>query len=212
MLKLALFDLDDTLLDREPAFLLWAHAFIDRHNLSEDSLELVIQTDLDGNKPRRLFFEELREALGVATNVGELVDQYWTVYPSYFRVEDSTFDALRRLRHSGWKLGIVTNGPPTQWKKIEAANLTPYFDAYCISEEIGIRKPDIGIFMEAARQCGSTLNGWMVGDSAESDIVGGQAAGLQTIWFPRGQTWDKTDSVPDAIATTIAEAVEIILG
>jgi FMN phosphatase YigB (HAD superfamily) len=212
MSRLALFDLDDTLLDRESAFRLWAHDFIDRHNLSESSLETIIRIDLEGDMPVPLFFKELREALGIRTSVGELVDQFWAVYPTYFTVPDSTYDALKRLRLSGWKLGVVTNGPLTQWKKIEAANLLPYFDGVCVSGEIGVRKPDIGIFIEAAERCGTALDGWMVGDSADADIVGGHEAGLQTIWFPRGQAWARIGLVPDAIAATIAEAVETILG
>ena len=136
MSRLALFDLDDTLLDRESAFHTWAHGFIDCHNLSESSMETIIQIDLEGDKPVLLYFTELREALGIRTSVGELVEQFWDVYPTCFTVPDSTFDALKRLRLAGWKLGIVTNGPPTQWKKIEAANLIPYFDGFGISGEI----------------------------------------------------------------------------
>ena len=212
MSRLALFDLDDTLLDRESAFRTWACNFIDGHNLSESSMETIIRIDLEGDKPVLLFFAELREALGIRTGVRELVGQFWDIYPTCFTVPDSTYDALKRLRLAGWKLGIVTNGPPTQWKKVEAVNLLPYFDGFCISEEIGIRKPDIGIFIEVAERCGAALDGWMVGDSADADIVGGHEAGLQTIWFPRGQVWEKNWLVPDAIAASIAEAVETILG
>jgi FMN phosphatase YigB (HAD superfamily) len=212
MSRLALFDLDDTLLDRESAFRLWAHDFIDRHNLSDSPLETIIRIDLEGDTPVPLFFKELRRAFGIRTSVGELVDQFWAVYPTCFEVPDSTYDALKRLRLSGWKLGVVTNGPLTQWKKIEATNLLPYFDGVCISGEIGVRKPDIGIFIAAAEQCGVALDGWMVGDSADVDIVGGHGAGLQTIWFPRGQAWESIGLAPDAIAVTVVEAVEIILG
>lgn len=211
MSKLVLFDLDDTLLDRESAFRLWAHDFIDCHNLSDASLETIIRIDGEGDKPVVNFFTELVEALGIRTSVGELVDQFWAVYPTCFTVQDSTYDALQRLRLSGWKLGIVTNGPLTQWKKIEAANLLPFFDGFCVSGEIGIRKPHVGIFIEAAQRCGAALDGWMVGDSADADIVGGHQAGLQTIWFPRGQVWEKIGLVPDAVAVTITEAVETIL-
>ena len=194
-----------------PAFRTWALDFIAYQNLSESALETIVRLDVEGDKPVLLFFNELREALRLRTSVGELVDQFWSVYPACFAVPDSTFDALTALRLAGWKLGVVTNGPPTQWKKIEAANLLPYFDGVCVSGEVGFRKPEVGIFIEAARRCGATLDGWMVGDSADADIVGGHEAGLQTIWLPRGQTWEKTGLVPDAIAVTIAKAVEMIL-
>jgi len=211
MARLALFDLDDNLLDRETAFRTWARHFIEFHNLSESSLETINRNDLEEDLPVFLLLEKLRAAFGLRTSVAELVDQFWAVYPTCFTVQDSTYDALTRLRLSGWKLGIVTNGPLTQWKKVEATNLTEYFDGFCISGEIGIRKPDVRIFNEAAKRCGAELDGWMIGDDAEADIVGGHEAGLQTIWFPRGQAWERDGMVRNAIALTIAEAVETIL-
>jgi putative hydrolase of the HAD superfamily/5'-nucleotidase len=155
--------------------------------------------------------KKLHRAFGIQTSVEELVDQFWAIYPTCFTVQESTYDALKRLRLSGWKMGIVINGPSTQWKKIEATNLHRYFDGVCISGEIGIRKPDLGIFIEAAKRCDAQLDGWMIGDNAEADVVGGHEAGLQTIWFPRGQVWEIDGLVPNATAATIAEAVETIL-
>lgn len=208
---LALFDLDDTLLDGESAFLIWAHHFADYNNLSESSLETIIRIDREEDMPVLPFLKKLRSAFGIRTSFGELVDQFWSVYPTCFTVHDATYDALKRLRLSGWKLGIVTNGPSTQWKKIEATNLIPYFDGFCVSGEIGVRKPDLGIFIEAAKRCGAELEGWMIGDNADADIVGGHRAGLQTIWFPRGQAWEIDGLIPSTTAATIAEAVETIL-
>jgi len=78
-------------------------------------------------------------------------------------------------------VGVVTNGPPSQWDKLEATRTVDEFDAVCISAVVGSWKPDIGIFREAARACGVPLEGWMVGASAEADIVGGAGAGLRTI-------------------------------
>jgi len=212
MSRLALFDLDDTLLDGEAAFRTWAHHFVECHNLSESSLETIIRIDREEDMPVLLFLKRLRGAFGIRTSVGELVEQFWAVYPTCFTVQESTYDALKRLRLSGWKLGIVTNGPSTQWKKIEATRLNQYFDGFCISGDIGVRKPDVGIFIEAAKRCGAELDGWMIGDDKDADIVGGHEAGLQTIWFSRGQAWEKDGLVPNAIAATIAEAVETILG
>lgn len=212
MSRLALFDLDDTLLDGEAAFRAWAQHFVGRYHLSETQLETIIRIDRDEDLPVLPFLEKLRGTFGIRTSVEELVEQFWVAYPACFTVQVSTYDALERLRLSGWKLAMVTNGPSTQWKKIEATNLTPYFDGICVSGEIGFRKPDIGIFIEAAKRCDAELDGWMIGDNAEADIVGGHSAGLHTIWFSRGQAWEIDGLVPNATAATIAEAVETILG
>jgi putative hydrolase of the HAD superfamily len=73
-------------------------------------------------------------------------------------------------------------------------------------------KPDSGIFEEAARRCGVSLDGWMIGDSGPADIRGGQGVGLRTIWFHRGRTWDLGGPEPDAQAADVPAAVRIILG
>ena len=85
-------------------------------------------------------------------------------------------------------------------------------DAWCVSEEAGVRKPEPAIFELAAERCGANLiGGWMVGDSPEADVAGGQAAGLQTAWIRRGRVWPEDDPMPDLLVDTVAEAVMLVL-
>jgi len=209
---LVLFDLDNTLLDREGAFAQWASIFIDVHGLSRDSWSVIESADEDGFRPRDQFFEVLRSPLSIEASVDELLGSYRDEYPRCYTVSEETLDAIRRLRLSGWKVGVVTNGPPSQMLKIEVTNLAEEFDAICVSSIVGSRKPERGIFEEAARVCDVPLNGWMVGDSPQADIEGGRAAGLATIWMSRGRDWDSSSlAPPDAEVTTIVEAVSTIL-
>jgi putative hydrolase of the HAD superfamily len=212
MAGLALFDLDNTLLDRAAAFAAWAQQFIAENDLPPNAWTVVELADADGSKPRELFFDEIREVLDVTTDTKDLLTRYNVDYPACFTLDVETVDAVRRLRQNGWMVGVVTNGPPSQWAKFEATNIVDEFDAICISAIVGAWKPDAAIFEEAARICGLPLAGWMVGDSASSDIEGGRRVGLQTIWMARGRSWDPSEVAPDAIAGSIPEAVEIILG
>jgi len=209
--RLALFDLDDTLLDREAAFAVWARGFMAVNGLPLDTWSIIESTDADGLKPRELFFSEIRTKLEITTSAEELLDRYRVDLPACFSVDDETVRAIRNLRANDWKVGVVTNGPPTQWAKFEATKLEHEFDAICISALVGSRKPSIEIFQEATRICDVPLEGWMVGDSASTDIAGGRKAGLRTIWVARGRTWDVLEYEPDAVVATVAEAVAIIL-
>jgi FMN phosphatase YigB (HAD superfamily) len=58
-------------------------------------------------------------------------------------------------------------------------------DVWCISDEVGVRKPEPRIFHRAVKRCGLTchVDGWMIGDSLPMDITGGHAAGLRTAWI-----------------------------
>ena len=64
-MPLALFDLDNTLLDREQAFVLWTRHFLEVHGLSEDAALTIERADADGYNPREQFFAQLRTELGI---------------------------------------------------------------------------------------------------------------------------------------------------
>jgi FMN phosphatase YigB (HAD superfamily) len=103
-----------------------------------------------------------------------------------------------------------------QLGKIRNTGLDGLVDGWCISDEVGIRKPDPEIFRLAAKRCGSSLgpDDWTIGDSFVLDVAGGHAAGLRTVWLqPTGETAALPfgGPAPDVIASTVAEAVERIL-
>lgn len=84
------------------------------------------------------------------------------------------------------KLGIITNGfTALQQIRLERTGLRDYFDLLVISEEVGVAKPDAKIFDYALQQAGNPDRArvLMVGDTAESDILGGINAGLSTCWL-----------------------------
>lgn len=210
-MPVVLFDLDNTLVDRVAAFGRWARVFTEAWELPEGAAAYLVSADDDGMRPKEEMFADVRSTFGLTASVDDLVERYAIDYPAAYTFPDSSRDALRRLRSAGWKVGVVTNGPRFQERKLEVTGLGDEVDAVCVSALVGSWKPDSGIFIEAARRCGTDLDGWMVGDSGSADIRGGQAVGLRTIWFPRGRTWDLGDPGPDARADSVVEATEIIL-
>jgi HAD superfamily hydrolase (TIGR01549 family) len=209
--QLALFDLDNTLLDREKAFALWTGHFLETHGLAENVVPIIESADADGYNPRERFFSQLRTELGINESVQELLADYYTEYPSKYSAEPGVIEAIRSLQADGFKVGVVTNGPPSQRKKLQAAGIEDEFDAVCVSAIVGATKPDRAVFEEAARICELPLRGWMVGDSPEADVAGGITAGLRTIWMRRGREWSDFDYRPDFSVSSIPEAVAIIL-
>ncbi|HEY5108941.1 MAG TPA: HAD family hydrolase [Acidimicrobiales bacterium] len=211
-MPVALFDLDNTLLDREAAFARWARSFCESNGLPDDAHAWLVAVDDDGLRPREELFAGVRIRFDLAAPVDELVDAYHRDYPASFTFPDDSRNALRRLRSAGWKVAVVTNGPKSQERKLEVTQLGDEVDAVCVSALVESWKPDIGIFEEAARRCGVDLEGWMVGDSGPADIRGGQRVGLRTIWIHRGRSWDLGGPGPDAQVSDVPAAVRIILG
>jgi hypothetical protein len=103
---LALFDLDNTLLDREKAFALWTKWFVEAHGLREDALPTIERLDADGYDPREQFFAELRKEQGIAISIDELLADYYVEYPSKYAVEPGVIDSVRSLRVAGFKVGV----------------------------------------------------------------------------------------------------------
>lgn len=209
-----LFDLDNTLVDRAEGFKVWAARFASRRSLLHMPevawLELI---DDDGLTPRAEFFGLVRQRYGLDDSVDALVSEYRSEYPRCFPpLSEATASALGSLRRDGWKVGIVSNGAPSQETKIRLTGLDELVDGWAISQIVGVRKPDPAIFQAAADACGSSLDGgWMVGDSAEADIMGAAACGLASIWITRGREWRKAAYRPTALAATVADAVAIIV-
>ena len=68
---------------------------------------------------------------------------------------------------------------------LERTGLKEHFDLLVISEQVGMAKPQPGIFDHALALIGNPDRDrvLMVGDNVDSDILGGLNAGLHTCWL-----------------------------
>jgi FMN phosphatase YigB (HAD superfamily) len=176
---LACFDLDNTLIDRDGAFLAWARWWVDRAGLDPAAVEWLVAHDNGGFTPRSELFAAFEGVFGVAVSV----DDYDREHPSFTWVEPAVLEGLASLRTAGWRVAVVTNGRVVQQsRKLAHTGIDRAVDYCCISEAAGVRKPDPRIFAIAAEGAGAGLEGgWMVGDHPAYDIAGGINAGLKTI-------------------------------
>jgi putative hydrolase of the HAD superfamily len=95
-----------------------------------------------------------------------------------------TKEVLAYLRpHYG--LHIISNGfNESQFKKMEASGLTPFFDLVVTSETTGHKKPDPRIFQYAMEQLRTVHTDCiMIGDNPNSDILGAIRAQIDNVYF-----------------------------
>ena len=208
---MAMFDLDNTLIDRAAAFRTWASRFCAARNLPEGAVERLVGFDRDGYRSREAVFADVRKHFALADSVDNLVAAYRVEYPLSYRRDETVLASLGALRDDGWRIAIVTNGPPSQQTKVSVTGLAECVDACCVSEVVGVAKPNRAIFEATAGLAGCELEGWMVGDNPEADIGGGRSAGLQTIWIDRGRSWNEYGFQPTYICNSITQAVNKIL-
>lgn len=210
--RLALFDLDRTLVDLDTAFRCWAEEFAEGQHLGPEGLAWLIAPDRDTHPHREVFFGKVRERFALKEPVEELWAGYRRRMPHLVRCYPGVLAGIADLRSAGWLVGIVTNGmADNQLGKLRRTGLADAVDGYAVSGAEGIRKPESALFEIAVQRCGASLaeGGWMVGDNLIADIEGGQAAGLRTIWIDRG-TWPGHRHQADHVVADVAGAIAIM--
>ncbi len=194
-----LFDLDNTLADREAAFSGWCRWFA-REHLSlrnAESIKHVVATlvalDDDGHLPRETFFHRVKAQYpNLDTEADVLIEAFRSELSTHLPpLDDATATLLAALDGSRLPWGIVTNGSSqNQRRKLRHLGLESRAGCILISEEIGLRKPDAAIFRLAAERLGAPIPQVLfVGDHPEADVVGAGSAGMQTAWLHRNRSW-----------------------
>jgi len=91
-------------------------------------------------------------------------------------------EALARLRDLGLRLVVVSNSNGTLRDKLGRLGLGGFFAAVIDSHEVGVEKPDPGIFAAGLAQAGSAPERALhLGDLYEVDVVGARAAGVEAV-------------------------------
>ncbi len=132
------------------------------------------------------------EDLGVEVtdDDGEAFTRRYTYLQQHMTLSEDLQELMKDLSaRPDIRIGVITNGASEfQWKKVYMLGLDSYMDkeAVVVSGDIGISKPEAGIFLEAAGRLGLAPEDlWMVGDSVRHDIEGAKACGWHTLWIRR---------------------------
>jgi putative hydrolase of the HAD superfamily len=234
MPPLLLFDLDNTLIDRNQAFRGWAQRFLRARALPLEDLGWFSTLDCGGYFPREALLRATVSRYGLHVSLEKLLDDYAETMIELIDCPEEHRAALRKARAAGWTLGIVSNGSTKQQQaKIERTGLDTLVDGWIISEEANCEKPDPLIFRLAADRCRRTdpageidmpgfaqvagarddwtRTTWMVGDHAPADIAGAAVAGLRSVWLDHGRPWPELGYRPTITAGGIPEAVDKVL-
>ncbi len=191
-----LFDLDNTLADRDRAFAAWARWFV-RERLSladnvaiEEAVAALVVLDAGGHMPKEAIFRALKERhAGLTETVEALVEAFREQLLAHLPpLEADAARLLTALAEARIPWGIVSNGSRSQLFKIRKLELDTLAGCVVVSAVVGVRKPDPAIFRLAAEQLGvAPADVLFVGDHPEADIVGARSADMQTAWLRRGR-------------------------
>lgn len=104
---------------------------------------------------------------------------------------------LRELKDMGLTMCVVSNWDVQLESVLDGLGWLPYFDAVVASAEVGIEKPEAGIFEAALELCGAQRSRTVhVGNDPVSDVAGAAARGIDAVFVGR-----KGEEAPEAVAT-----------
>ncbi|MFI9585083.1 HAD family hydrolase [Streptomyces sp. NPDC052236] len=209
---LALFDLDNTLVDRRGTLTDWVAEFTARHGLEGEEQAYVLGMVAERAYPST--FDAIRTRYRLPMSTAELWRAYRTNIAALMSCPAEVLDGLDELRAAGWRVGVATNGAADiQRAKMLATGISKRVDGVFVSEDADARKPQARHFALAAAGCGTVLGdgGWMVGDNPVNDIGGGRSAGLRTIWIGNAHSWPLDDPRPDHTVPHARAAINLLL-
>ena len=140
----------------------------------------------------------------------EMSDKFLEFCSSKPGVVEGAHELMDYLKHQGYRMHMCSNGfHEVQYKKLAACGLKDYFDTIILSEDAGANKPSMQYFDYALRQSGADIaTTMMIGDNLQTDIMGANRAGLDTILFNR---WGiEPSSVPTYTVETLRDIMKIL--
>ncbi|MEH7386433.1 HAD family hydrolase [Bacillus sp. JJ1521] len=205
-----LFDLDDTLLNRDMAvdklfLIILEKCYGDdvkdfvKNNMLQKFKEYDNRGYGVGDKTNVLesFFDEFPPKYRLPRNH---IQDFWNHhFPLCFSTDPNIIKIVKAIK-TKVKVGIITNGSTQRQKaKIMNTNLNSCFDLIIISEEVGFSKPDKRIFELALNKLNVEPEAALfVGDNIEKDIGGCKNANIKGIWFNPHRIKNDTEIKPYA--------------
>ena len=128
---------------------------------------------------------------------------------------EGAVQTVTAVKHAGLKVGLVSNTmfPGTMHQEdMDRFGLLTHFDATLFSADVNKWKPTAAPFLHVLEELEMVADTAVyVGDDPASDIVGGHAAGMRTVYFSSSNRFHKPEGVePDGKIDRLAELMPLL--
>ena len=191
MIKALIFDLDNTLIDRQRAFREMLYRRFKELKLDETKIDQmvddIIKWDNNGEVPRLEVFQQWIDKYHITEIDAKTLDRQWSEESGTVAfLYDDVRETLSRLKEK-YRLAVLSNGnSSSQRRKMNSIKIDDLLDYSLISGEFHVNKPDPQIYRYVCDQLGVRPQECIyIGDNYRIDVEGLKNAGMEAIYIDR---------------------------
>lgn len=227
MIRVILWDVDDTLLDFHAAEREAIKKLFVQFGLGECTDEMLKKYSAinrtywkrlelgELTKPQILIgrFKDFFESEGLDAGLAqEFNEAYQVSLGDTIVYRDDSLEIIKSLRGKVKQYAVSNGTVIAQTKKLRVSGLGELMDGVFLSEQLGVEKPNVEFFDKVFAAIGQTDKSeiMIVGDSLSSDIKGGNNAGIKTCWYNQAKAPVSEEFTIDYEITDLHQVYNII--
>ncbi|KRL21485.1 noncanonical pyrimidine nucleotidase, YjjG family [Lactobacillus sp. UMNPBX6] len=131
------------------------------------------------------FHDFIKEHFGLEIDGQKMMNEYRSYFGEAHQLLPGVEDTLKFAKKQGYKLTVLSNGEKfMQNHRLELAGVKKYFDLIVTSEEAHYSKPNVHAFDYFFSRTEIGPNDTVFfGDGLQSDILGAERYGFDSIWY-----------------------------
>ncbi|MCP5111919.1 MAG: HAD family phosphatase [bacterium] len=141
--------------------------------------DLVVRAETGQIEPEA-FYREISTLLGLSVTFEEFRELWSTIFPPHTLVPESMLISLA----NSYRLLLLSNTNAIHFPIIqERYGLLRHFEDFILSHEVGVMKPDAGIYRKAVARARCQAGECLFIDDVPANVDGAKQAGLDAILF-----------------------------
>jgi putative hydrolase of the HAD superfamily len=126
----------------------------------------------------RAYWQAIAAELGVVWSDARIHELWAADFRSWLSVNPGTIEVLADLKAGGTKLALLSNAGPDFGSYFRHGPLSDWFDAFYVSGELKLLKPEADIYRHVLDDLGITAQQMVFTDNRADNVAGAEALGI----------------------------------